>query len=367
MAKADEGDRQNNSGMSAQNYGLCTDWMSTAPLRCSVFLLFLMLTVTRLFAQKDSLVMKNGNVIVGEIKSLDKAIVAVSTGYSKNDFTIKWDGVKQIYSTTTFLITLKDGSRINGTIQSEDSGKVILADNTGKLVETTMENIVNLKGLKSSFWGRVHANVDLGLDITKANSLKQYSVRSSVGYMADMWNLDVTYNDIRSSQDNVATTKRTESGAYFSYVLPKDWYLAASIATLSNTEQSLDLRFTAKAGAGKYIVHTNKAYFSVGAGGSHLTESFTNGTAERSSFEGYVATNANLFNTGDFRLLSSVYVYAGITEAGRWRTDFDLDGRYNLPLNLYIGMGVTLNYDNKPAESGKEIDYVYVFSVGWKL
>lgn len=38
-------------------------------------------------AQKDSLVLKNGNVIVGEIKSMDKGVLTIKTGYSKKDFT----------------------------------------------------------------------------------------------------------------------------------------------------------------------------------------------------------------------------------------------------------------------------------------
>ena len=340
----------------------------TGLLRCLVCFLFLTLLSSRLFAQQDSLVLKNGNVIIGEIKSLDKAVLTMKTGYSKNDFTIKWEGIKEIYATAPFLITLKDGSLIDGTIRSGDSGKVVLTNiATGKSVETFAENVVNLKGIKSSFWSRVHANVDLGLDITKANNLRQYSVRSAIGYMANRWSVDLNYDDIRSSQDNVEETQRTESGASFSYFLPRDWYLAASLTTLSNTEQSLDNRFTAKAGVGKYLVHTNKAYFSVGAGASRLSESFTNGTPDRSSYEAYAATDANLFNTGDFRLLTSLYVYAGLTESGRWRADFSLDGRYDLPLNLYIGTGITVNYDNRPAETGRETDYVYVFSVGWKL
>src|SRR6478609_3278829 len=119
------------------------------PLRFFTFFLFSLLAGSQLFAQKDSLILINGNVIIGEIKSLDKAVLTVETGYSKNDFTIKWEGVKEIYATETFLITMKDGSRINGTIRSsKDSGKVVLTDNTGKSIETSTDDIVNLKGLK---------------------------------------------------------------------------------------------------------------------------------------------------------------------------------------------------------------------------
>ena len=319
------------------------------------------------FSQRDSLILKNKDVIVGEIKSLDKGVLTIKTGYSKSDFTIEWSGIKEIYSNTRFLVTLKDGSRINGAFHSDSLNKITITDIDGKKTETTLESIVYLKGLKSSFWSRVHANVDFGLSITKANNLKQYNVRSGFGYLADKWLADVSYDDTRSWQDSVAETKRTEAGASFTYFLPRDWYLLAALNTLANTEQALKLRFTAKLGGGKYLVHTNKSYWGVGAGGSFNNETFTNGTSARSSMEGYLGTEVNLFDIGDFSLLSNLYVYKSFTESGRWRSDFKLDTKYNLPLDFYIKFGITLNYDNQPAVVGKETDYVYVFSIGWQL
>ena len=80
-------------------------------------------TSTVSYAQKDSLILKNGNVIVGEIKSMDKGVLTIETPYSKNDFTIELSAIKEIYSSTSFLVTLKDGERINGTFRSADGGK----------------------------------------------------------------------------------------------------------------------------------------------------------------------------------------------------------------------------------------------------
>jgi len=313
------------------------------------------------FSQRDSLILKNKDVIVGEIKSLDKGVLTIKTGYSKSDFTIEWSGIKEIYSNTRFLVTLKDGSRINGAFHSDSLNKITITDIDGRKTETTLESIVYLKGLKSSFWSRVHANVDFGLSITKANNLKQYNVRSGFGYLADKWLADVSYDDTRSWQDSVAETKRTEAGASFTYFLPRDWYLLAALNTLANTEQALKLRFTAKLGGGKYLVHTNKSYWGVGAGGSFNNETFTNGTSARSSMEGYLGTEVNLFDIGDFSLLSNLYVYKSFTESGRWRSDFKLDTKYNLPLDFYIKFGITLNYDNHLPSSAKKLTMFMCF------
>jgi len=325
-------------------------------------------TSKELYAQKDSLILKNRNVIVGEIKSMDKGVLTIETPYSKSDFTIEWSGIKEIYSATGFLITLKGGDRINGKFSSAEGGnRIIITGNDGKQTETTLDQIVYLKGVKTSFWSRVYASVDLGLSVTKANNLVQYNMRSTVGYVADKWTAEIFYDDLRSKQDSVAATKRTESGASYTYFLPKDWYLSAALGTLSNTEQALKLRFSARGGIGKYLVHTNKSYVGVGGGLSLNNETFTNTTPARTSLEGYLGSTVNLFDIGDFSLYSNLYVYPSFTESGRWRADFKLDAKYDLPLDFYIKLGVTVNYDNQPAEAGKETDYVYVFSVGWSL
>jgi hypothetical protein len=119
----------------------------------------------------------------------------------------------------------KDGRRINGTFHSHDEGKKIsISAAEGQEVETTLDEIVYLKGLKSDFRSRAHANIDLGLSLTKASNLRQYSMRSAVGYPADKWLLNIYYNHTRSKQDSVPETKRTEPGLSFTYFLPKDWY-----------------------------------------------------------------------------------------------------------------------------------------------
>lgn len=320
------------------------------------------------FAQHDSLVFKNGNVIVGEIKSMDKGVITIETDYSKSDFTIEWSGLKAIYSKTRFLITLTDGQRINGTMQTvKDSNVVIITDATAFQTRTTLNDIVYLKSVKSKFWSRVTANVDIGLSLTKANNLRQYTSRTNLGYTADKWQIMFFYSDLRSKQDSVSETRRTEFGPTFRYFLPHDWFLNASPYFLKNTEQALKMRITGKLGGGKYFVHTNKAYIGAGAGISLNNETFTNETPARKSVEAYFGGECNLFDLKDFSLLTNIYAYPNLTESGRWRTDFTLDTKYDLPLDFYIRLGGTLNYDNRPAVAGKETDYVLNFSVGWEL
>jgi len=334
--------------------------------KCLLGVCFLLLT-NLLFSQRDSLVMTNGDVMVGEIKSMDKGIIFIETPYSDKDFNIKWEEIKEVYSTTRFLITLGDGRRINGNLSTNANGHIILQEENGEIIETTSEDLVNLVGLKSEFWSRVDANVDLGFSFTKANNIKQGTLNLGAGYLGDHWSTDLFFNLFRSIQDSINPTSRNEGGLNYKYYLQHDWYLMADANYLSNTEQALNARYTGKLGAGKFLIHSNQSYWGLGGGFSMNLESFTNGTESQSSAEAYAGTELNLFDTGDLSLLSTLYVYPSLTESNRMRSDFRMDAKYEFTGDLYVKFNLTLNYDNRPAIPGNETDYVYGVSVGWEL
>lgn len=319
-------------------------------------------------AQHDSLILKNNDIVVGEMKSLNNGVVTIETDYSKNDFTIEWSGIRQIYTTSTFILTLKDGTRLNGFLRSDSSRKkVIIHEEDGRLIETVLDDIVFAKALKSDFWSRFYASIGIGASVTKANNLRQITSNTSIGYLADKWQLDLYFNTIFSRQDSIADIKRTDAGISYKYFLQKDWFLSSAINFLSNTEQSLRLRTTGKLGVGKMIVHTNRSTLATGAGINYNGEQFTNSTPKRNSMEAFAGIGVNLFDIGDLDLQSNWYVYKSVTESGRWRSDFSFDAKYDLPHDFFIKLNVTLNYDNQPGEKGKEFDYIYGFTIGWDV
>ena len=76
----------------------------------------------------DTLILSNGNIIVGEFKRMDKSIITFKTKYSDSDFKIKWHKVLEIQSDRIFIISLDDGTRLSSSIHSSkiNKGKVIL-------------------------------------------------------------------------------------------------------------------------------------------------------------------------------------------------------------------------------------------------
>jgi hypothetical protein len=329
---------------------------------------FLCLLVVNLYSQTDSLIFTNGNYIVGEVKTMNKNVLTIETSYSDADFTIEWSGIKQIYTKTFFLITLTDGNRLNGQLKSLTPGKVsIVSDGETPPREVKIDDIVILDDIDQGFWSQIHASVDVGIDLTKANEFRQLSIRSNLGYIANRWQLDGIFNTLNSTQTDVENIKRTDGGVTYKYFLSNDWYPVISVEFLSNTELQLDLRYTSKLGLGKYVIHNNKLYWGFSLGANYNNENYSDdATPDRDSWEGFFSSELNLFNMGDLSLLTQLVAFPSFTESGRWRTDFTFDIKYDLPLDFYIKLGYTFNFDNQPAAGSPDTDYVFHCGFGWE-
>lgn len=345
-----------------------------------IFLLFAIPAIS--WGQNDTLYLNNGDMIVGDLKAMDRGVLTIEPTYSDSDFKITWEDIVEMKAVQRYLITLTDGQRINGTFRSAGEGKIFLDNEDGEDLTVDQNEIVNIKSIDNSFLSRLSADIDFGISLTKANNQRQLNGNLRMGYLEDRWSADLYYNTLITKQDDVSDIQRNDAGLGFRYFLPRDWNLGADLTFLSNTEQSLDLRTTGKIGLGKFIERTNSLYWNVTGGVAFTGETYApvfdpeDGTTitapSRTSLEGFVGTELNLYDIGDLNLLTTVVLYPTIisddsVEPGRIRSDFRFDAKYDdfIIDDLYIRAGFTLNYDNRPVEAGKEVDYIFTTGFGW--
>ena len=334
-----------------------------------LLLFTLLFSFLSLFAKNDSLVLINGDIIVGEAKTMDKGVIVMETPYSDSDFKIEWEGIVRLYIHTRYNITMKDGSRYTGSLHSEEVGKVTIITTEGR-VDVDFDEIVYLREVEEKILSNVTAYIDFGLSLSQANSLRQFTTRSFIGYMEENWTLEATYNTLQSTQEDAEDIRRTDGNLNYNLFMNRtNWYWLIQSDFLSNTEQLLDLRFTAKTGFGNYLYRSNTAFWRVQLGAAYVGEEFMSAspTEPRQSWEAFVGSTLNLYDIGDLNLLTGFNVFPGITERGRIRGDFNIDLKYDLPLDFYVGLGYRINYDNQPAENASNTDWVFQTTFGWEL
>ncbi|WP_163409212.1 DUF481 domain-containing protein [Flavobacterium ajazii] len=317
----------------------------------------------------DTLVLKNDDVIIGEIKIMNKGVLQIETDYSKDDFKLEWKELKYISSKKVHIISLNSGVLLNGILsKSKTPNKCQITNVDSKTkFEVKLSEIVYIKPVNDSFWDRLDASFDAGIKLTKAQNLQQLTVNVNLGYTAKRWYGTATYKQIQSVQDDSDPIRRIDTDLSYIHLLPRDYFIPLSITTLSNTEQDIDLRIISKAGYGKYLMHSNKKYWGVAAGLSFNHERYIDTNEPNKSLELFLGTDLNLYDIGDFSIQSKVTVFPSLTENKRVRTDFNLDTKYDLPLDFFIKLSFVYNYDNKPKEGAAKDDYVFQTTFGWKL
>lgn len=333
-------------------------------------LLFFLLSFLKINAQiSDTLVLKNNDIIVGEIKTMNKGIVQIETDYSKEDFKVEWKHVKSIGSERIHIINLSNGSLLNGKITKIKTPNKCEITNIETQTKSIIDlsDIVRIKPVDNSFWDRLDASFDAGIKLTKSQNLQQLSINVNLGYTAKKWYGTATYKQIQSVQDDIDPIRRIDTDLSYIHLLPKDYFIPLSIVTLKNTEQDIDLRIVSKAGYGKYLIHSNKKYWGIASGLSFNHERFTEMPEPNKSLELFLGSDLNLYDIGDFSIQSKVNFFPSLTESKRIRADFSVDTKYDLPLDFFIKLSFIYNYDNKPKEGASKDDYVFQTTFGWKL
>lgn len=320
-------------------------------------------------AQVDTVKVKNGDVLYGEIKQINLGVLSMSTSYSDSDFKINFDEVLHIYLTKKSNVIFSKGKTRVGFFRSEQDLKVTFFDseNLNQTEVFDLNEIVRLEIFETIFWKRFSTFFDVGYNLTKRNNAAQFTFAGGLFYKGPGWIFSTDINSFRSRQDNIDKIQRTHANIDLKRLLVQDWYILGSVGYLSNTQQALQSRYNSRVGFGRYLVSNNKLLFSLAIGYNFNHENFSQVVNSMSTNELFGNINLNLFNFKNIDLTSKVYYYPSISKSNRHRFDYHFDIKYNLPLNFYIKTGLQFNYDNQSILIDGDFDYILTTGLGWKL
>jgi hypothetical protein len=330
-------------------------------------LLFFFGSIT--YAQNDTIILKNGDRLIGEIKTMKQAVLTIETEYSDSDFKVEWVNISKLRSTRHFLVRLKDGTRMNSVFKKDlkNPDKIIMYDGETE-IDASIKDIVYIQALKDQFFSRFNTSLSLGYNYTKSSSLEQITIKSNIVYNSTYWKFTNDFDLVYNSQDDTKDIQHIDGSIGGSYYLNDNWFTGLSVQFLSNEEQKLELRTTVMPGMGKYFFYTGRMYFSGVAGLAWNNEKFNDTlNTNRNSLEAFMYLELNLFDFGDLSLVTNITAYPSLTESNRIRTGFNFDLKYDLPFNFFIKGSYTHNYDNKPVMGASTSDYLIQTTFGWEV
>ncbi len=320
------------------------------------------------FAQPDTVYVSTGEILYGEIQSLDRNVLEFDTKYADSDFEIDWDEVTGISTSTVLTIFTKNGSRLNGTVRHDPSHKRIVKIDTGKgLTEMSLDDVVWFVTHERNFLMRLTISIDAGYSFTKSSEIHQFSSSGKISYNDKSWYWGADFNRIGTySKDSVPIT-RSEGSSNFLYNLSRIIFSLVGIEYLENSSQFLNLRFTSKVAGGYYFLRTREMFFYVGLGVANNHEDYGGDSpVKENSFEGMGLLEFDAFNFGDLSLRTQLAAYPGFNNNGRFRLNGAVTLKYDLPLDFYIKFSYTHNFDSKPLIDIPLNDFVIQTNIGWE-
>ncbi len=341
-----------------------------------VLLLFFAILSSGLKGQiSDTLVMENGNILVGKIKVMSKGVVTLKTQYSEDDFKIKWSHVKTLKSNRFFVIYLMKGIHYFGRLTPDfvQPNLIHIFDFQKGSVTVKKMDIIYLKKAEKSFWSRINFDISLGYSLTKANKNSQLTTLMDAAYLANTFSTYMSYSMNRNFQtidDTLSTrTKRTELDLGGKYFLRKKWFLSASGTFLNSSEQKLSLRSNISVGGGNFLINNHIHYLSVSGGLVWNLEKYypETGQPRKSSLESFAGIEYVIFNFGNLDINTSLVAYPSLTENKRFRSDFNFSLKYKFVSDFFVNLSFNYNFDNQPAEGASRFDYVFQTTIGWKF
>ncbi len=328
---------------------------------------FFLLTCIVGNAQNDTIHLVNNEFLVGEVKSFDRGVLTIETSYSDKDFKVEFNKVRGLFIQRKCNIILTEGRRRFGNIRTTRPGLVMITQEDGTIEHFKLEEVIALQEIHEKFWNRFTVAIDFGFILTKANNSTQFTIGGKFDYTDEKWLFEGNINLLNSLQDDVDRIERLDAKLQLIRLLKKKYYLLGDVNFLSNTEQALDARISPSIGVGKFLISTNKLYLGINLGFAYTIENYTDASLNKTSSEAVIGLNYNMYDFKDLDLNTGVKFYPSLSEKGRIRTDYDLVLKYDLPLDFYIKLSFTLNFDNQPVVEGSSLDYIFTSGFGWEF
>jgi uncharacterized protein DUF481 len=325
------------------------------------------LAATPVCAQKvDTVTLRNGDRIVGEIKSLDHGALT----YKTNDvgtLTIKWDKIHRIASPRYFEVEDETGRRYYGALLSPGVDQRMVVAVTTFVDTLDILRVVRIYPIGLGFWARIEGTLNASLTFQRANRLRSVGLDLDAIYRTRVRLTELEGSTYFQSQEGAASTSRNSLALSQLRFLPARWLVTAAGQLEQNKELELELRALVGAGGGRFLLQSNRTEIRTLAGVAYTNERFFGGSAT-SNLEMLITGQGTYFKRDYPRtsIQATLTLYPSLTDFGRVRSDFNAGITHEFIRDFNMGLKLFDTFDSRPSSStAAKHDYGLEVTVGW--
>jgi len=321
-------------------------------------------------AKTDVVVLKNGDHLTCEVQRLERGRLQVKTD-DMGTVEIEWDKVASVTATAPFDVDDLRGHRYMGSLSPAPGagmGQLVIAWG-GHTESVDLLNVVRIRRLDTTFWGRLAGSLDVGASYTSATSLFKLDVAGNLAVERPGHQLALDASSTITSQPGIEDTRRSNLALAYSRRFEDRWVALAQARLEQNRELGFDLRSSAAGGGGRYLAQSGRDQLLAGLGLSVNRERPTEGEST-TNLEAMVVLSYDRFSY-DFPKVDvtmAMVGFASLTEGGRYRVELDARLKRELVKDFYATLRGYESYDSRPATEGAPTsDYGITFALGWSF
>jgi putative salt-induced outer membrane protein YdiY len=316
----------------------------------------------------DEVTLTDGGKLVGTIQSMVDGKLTVK-GTAAGDITVPYDKVASFMSDGPVELVFKDGTVLKQRVLVGESGSVTISPEGVVQGEPfSLTDIAKINPPPVKWTGSITGSYI----INRGNSeSSQGSVLVSIERRSeiDRIRLNGIYNGGRNTDQTTGDTSTTaryiELFAQYDYFFTKKLYGWVNGRWQKDGPADLDERITTGAGPGYQWVDKEDLSFSTEAGLVWFIEHFSNATPDDDHLAARIAYILTSTITDGVKFANSVEWYPSLES----HYDQYLLAKAGLTLNLTDSMvaeaKVLYQWDSEPAEGKKTVDVSYLFGLGW--
>jgi len=321
----------------------------------------------------DVVILKNGDHVSGEIKSLERGKLSLSTD-SMGTVAIEWEDVERVTSQWVFEVETETGLRTFGSLSpaAEPKTMEIIGEGTRNTLNQT--SVVRLTQLEAGFLSRLEGYVDVGFNFARANRATQWTLGSEVKSRNEIRQLKSTFSSFFDDRKDVESTTRNVITLDFTRFFSGRWLVTGLSSFTQNQELNLDLRSSFGGDLGRHVIQNNRTLLTVRAGAIFSKEQFAPTEFEpmgenRNNVEATGTLSWELFSFQDpeIDIITTLTVLPSLSNWGRIRADFDTRIQFELFKDFSWSATLFDNYDSRPPEGNETNDFGFTTSVGWSF
>ena len=311
-------------------------------------------------AAADRLIMKNGDVISGDVSTIADDKVTIKPPYT-DAFAVNKADVASIEADNVYDIVLEDGREV----QAEFAGA---ADGQQSLIVEQQPMTVEMAQIKMAeppppYYERV-SHVDLNMTMSNGNSdtknnLLFADTRLRLGVNRHLADITIA----RDETEGVSTKEQDLLRYEYNRLLDGPWYLGATGSYERDPIKELDHRYTVGALAGRDIFDDGHKFLTISLGAGYSEEQLA-GISDSGAVGLWKLIYEQKLREGDIAFFHNHnlnYQFYGDNNAiFKSNTGF----RYDILANVYTSVSLRYDYETEPAPGARNYDTTLAIGVG---